>query len=67
MHLGFAFPMAAAPDVRNRNAKKELRGEQLTARPMVVVDDAKNWGVLKVPKDARISVLPMVVGGGAVM
>ncbi|KAI8569693.1 hypothetical protein RHMOL_Rhmol02G0297300 [Rhododendron molle] len=64
--LAFAFPMAAAPDVRNRTAKKELRGEQLTARPTVVVNDAKDWGVIKVPKDARISVLPTVAGSGAV-
>ena len=38
--LAFALPMAAAGGVRNMAATKELRGEQFTARPMGVVDDA---------------------------
>lgn len=65
--LDFALPMAEAADVRKRAAIKELRGEQFTARPTVVVVDANILGVLKVLKDVQISVLPTVAGGGAVV
>jgi hypothetical protein len=65
--LDFALPMAEAAAVKKRAAIKELRGEQFTARPTVVVVDANILGVLKVLKDVQISVLPTVAGGGAVM
>lgn len=67
MLLAVVFPMVGAGGAKNLAATRELRAELFTARHMGVVDDVNFLGVQRVRKGALIIVLPMVVGGDAVM
>lgn len=67
MRLAVVFPMVGVGGVKNLAATRELRVELFTARHMGVVDDVNFLVVQRVQKAALIIVLPMVVGGDAVM